>query len=171
MNGFQKKIEMLANIAIVIVATLLCVVLVKNYLTAGAARGDAPPPSAKSQIQKGNTVNLPDADWQKNGKTLLLVLSTTCHFCTESGRFYQRLAKGAKGARLTAVMPQSVEDGRRYLKGLGVEPDDVRQAALSSLGVDGTPTLILVDDKGVIVNTWVGKLPPDGEREVLLELE
>ncbi|MDQ3750112.1 MAG: hypothetical protein M3367_14050 [Acidobacteriota bacterium] len=47
---------------------------------------------------------------------------------------------------------------------------DVKQASLDSLQVDGTPTLLLVNDKGEITNSWIGKLPPNKEAEVINKL-
>jgi hypothetical protein len=46
----------------------------------------------------------------------------------------------------------------------------VRQAPLSAVGVSGTPTLLLIDGGGAIKESWVGKLPPDKETEVLSRL-
>jgi len=47
---------------------------------------------------------------------------------------------------------------------------DVRQAALSSLGARGTPTLILVNNNGIITDSWVGMLSPEKEAEVWTRL-
>jgi thioredoxin-related protein len=35
------------------------------------------------------------------------------------------------------------------------------------LGVQGTPTLILVNQDGKVEQSWAGKLPPEQETEVL----
>ena len=96
--------------------------------------------------------------------------SDTCRFCTESAEFYKKLAQErAKhdDVRIIAVLPQDVSAGQAYLNKLGVSVDEVRQSPLDSVGVKGTPTLILFDDKGVVTASWVGKLPPDKENEVL----
>jgi hypothetical protein len=64
-------------------------------------------------------------------------------------------------------VPQSAEEGRQYLKKLGVEVGEVRQVSMGALGLSGTPTLILVDGNGTVSNFWVGKLSQDGESDVL----
>jgi hypothetical protein len=170
-NGILKKTELLANVAIIIVALLLGVVLVKRYLLpsndAAAAR-DADP-----HITAGTKASLTGVDWAKNNQTLLLVLSRDCHFCTESAPFYQRLARETAGhtdVHLIALFPQAVEEGRQYLAGLGIPVEDVRQAAPGSTGARGTPTLILVDDKGVVKKSWIGKLSAPEESEILNQL-
>ena len=114
---------------------------------------------------------LPDVDWAKNKRTLVLAISTQCHFCTESAPFFQRIEKErAKDLKLVAVLPQPVDDGRNYLEGEGVHVDDVKQAALNTIGVNGTPTLLLVDGNGTVAQLWEGKLQPDQEGSVLAVL-
>jgi thiol-disulfide isomerase/thioredoxin len=165
----HRKIEIATNIAIIIVTALLCGVLIKKHIISPPT----PPANALTannqfQLQAGTKLSLPGIDWQKNGQTLLLVLSTTCHFCSESAPFYQQLVKELDGStHAVAVLPQSVSDSRGYLNRLGVVVDDIQQSELSLLGVRGTPTLILVNDKGVVVDSWVGKLPDDDQAKLI----
>jgi hypothetical protein len=37
--------------------------------------------------------------------------------------------------------------------------------------VSGTPTLLIVNDAGIVTDIWVGKLQPDQEIKVLAALE
>ena len=165
MNNLTKRIEMLANVAIIVVAVLLGGVLVRRYLWPEAQSSPA-----QSRIQPGTKLSVPGIEWDKNERTLLLVLSTTCHFCTESSPFYQRLAqeKAKKGGvGLVAVLPQSVGESQKYLSDLGVPVDDIKQASLDTVQARGTPTLIMADRTGTVVESWVGKLPAEAEVEVL----
>jgi thioredoxin-related protein len=162
-----KKVELIANVAIIIVAVLFSVVLVKSYLFTNSSPSNTNLETNNNEIHAGQVVALPDVDWTKNGRTLLLALSTTCHFCTQSGPFYQRLVKEHGDTQLIALVPQSDDEGRQYLKKLGVEINEVKQVSMSELGLSGTPTLVLVDSSGKVVNVWVGALPPDQENEVL----
>ena len=164
--GVSKKIELVANVAIIGVACLLGVVLVKNYLLRA--------PSDKSNERQGvgslaNEIKLDslNIDWKQNGQTLLLVVSSSCHFCTESAPFYRQLANGHQRTRLVAVLPQPIDEGKRYLDRLGFTVDDIKQASLSSINVTGTPTLMLVNSDGVVVQTWIGKLLEAQEEDVL----
>lgn len=165
-----KKIELLANISIIVVALLIGTVLVKRYLLPDSRSAAGP---SAPRLQPGTKVQLPGVDWGKSGQTLVLALSDTCHFCTESAGFYQRLAEErAKqvGLRIIAVLPQDVSRGQAYLGKLGVAADDIKQSQLDAINVRGTPTLLLIDDKGALKESWVGKLPPDKEAEVLNRL-
>lgn len=154
--------------AIIAVAILLGVVLVRTYLLKKGANPKLPP--AQTQIHKGTKVSVTGVDWTKNNQTLVLALSTGCHFCSESASFYQRLVNAkstSKTFQLIAVLPQPESDGRRYLSGLGVELDQVKQAEFATFGVQGTPTILLVDQNGEVMDSWVGKLPEPQEQEVL----
>ena len=171
MNNLFKKVEFLANIAIVIVALVLGAVLVKRYLL---------PTSQPSQIatdrlvKAGTKLSVNGVDWAKNKRTLVLALSTDCRFCTESAPSYQRLAqKRSEGAHITmvAVLPQELSQSQKYLSDHGITVDDVKQAKPSSIGASGTPTLIMTDGNGMVTKAWVGKLPPVKEAEVLALLQ
>jgi hypothetical protein len=160
-DRLSKKIEVGANIAIIVVACLLGAVLIKNYFIAKQ------PKNPDVFESKNVTISLPDEDWSRSGQTLVLAVSSTCHFCTESASFYRRLAEAHPKARLIAVLPQSSEEGKRYLEGLGVAVDEIKQVSLGSINVSGTPTLILVNNNGVVTDRWVGKLEAAQEDEVL----
>jgi hypothetical protein len=103
---------------------------------------------------------------------LIFALSTDCHFCKASIGFYKDLLPPARAANLhtVAIFPQSVNDARGYMASVGLDIQDVRQRELASLGVVGTPTLILGDQTGRIVSAWVGKLTPSQENEVFRSL-
>jgi len=168
MTNVTKKIEVAANVAIIVVALLLGVVLVRQYLLPGrtaqlqAALAKGPEPGTK--------LSLPGVDWGRSRQTLVMVLSTNCHFCTESAPFYQKLARekaGRDDVRLIAVLPQSVEESQKYLGEHGVSVGEVRQAPPDAVGARGTPTLIIVDGTGSVVESWVGKIPAEKEAEVL----
>jgi thioredoxin-related protein len=169
MAGFQKKLELAANIAIIVVAVILGYVLVKQFVfpTPSAPAG----PSKQPEI--GAKITLPETDFSTNEKTLILALRKGCHFCSESASFYQKLAQLApeKGVRLIATFPHSVEEGQGYLKELNVPIADMKQADFAAMSVGGTPTLILTDKNGQVQKYWVGKLPADKETEVINSLQ
>jgi thioredoxin-related protein len=171
MDKLTRKVELFSNVAIIILAILLGTVLVRKYLlTQPAQSGNNA--IVSDSINTGTKVNLRDMDWSKNKQTLVLVLSSSCHFCSESAPFYQRLIKErGSNIHLVAVLPQTISEGENYLNSLGVSVDEIRQASLSSINVRGTPTLMLVNGDGVVVSQWVGRLPQDQEAEVLSKIQ
>jgi hypothetical protein len=173
-NNHLKKVELAANISIILLAVMTGVTLYKTHLSADPPK-NANPTISGSGITKpstfiGSKVNLSGVNWKVNGQTVLLALSTTCHFCSESTPFYRQLLKERGSIHIIAVLPQTVDAARKYLEQHGVTVDDVRQAQLDSIDVQATPTLLLVNDAGVITSSWVGKLAADKEAEVLSKL-
>lgn len=165
-STLSKKVEFAANVAIVVVAVLFIGVLVHKYFF--ASDGSAPP----KEIAKGTKITVPETDFQANGKTLLLVLQKGCKYCTESMPFYKTLLQQApqKGVKIVAVLPNPPEESTAYLSENGLTLPEIRQTSLNSVNVRGTPTLILVNEKGEVSNSWVGKLPAEKEKEVIDQL-
>ena len=126
--------------------------------------------NTRPRIQIGAKLPLEGVDWATNQKTLVVALSDKCHFCTDSANFYQRLSQDHGSAALIAVLPQPVDESKQYLSQLKVMISDVRQVPLTSLAVTATPTLILVDKDGTVLKSWVGKLKPEREAEVIARL-
>ena len=171
-----KKVEVLANVAVIITSIVVCTVLVKRYLlspTKGQAAAVSAPlgtsgGSSSRSIERGTKIGLPSIDWTRSDRTLILALSTSCHFCSESAPLYEKLQQQRKtGVRLLALFPQPLEESRRYLSTIGVSVDDVVQSPLSVIGASGTPTLILVDSQGAVIDSWVGKLSESAAEPIL----
>jgi len=158
-----RKIEVGANIAIIIVALAIVVAFARNYKSNQ---------SKPHQIKTGVQFGLKDINWQGNGKSMVLVLSTTCHFCTESAGFYRELVGHCQRqhVRTVAVFPQPANAAQSYLADKGLAVDEIRESSLSDIEVSGTPTLLLIDKKGIVQSVWVGKLSEDRERDILAKL-
>lgn len=170
--NLSRKIETTANVATIIVAVLLSTVLIKLYVLPSRAESKAPVVSAHKVVRGKNLDGrLLGVDWTKNHSTLVLAISTTCHYCNESVPFFRTLGPAGKGVKMLAVLPQTVTEARQYLSNAGVRVDDVRQVPLNTLGVRETPTLLLVNDAGVVTDVWAGKLEPSQETQVLATLE
>jgi hypothetical protein len=167
-----KKIETFANLATIVAATLLSVALVRVYLVPSLwPRNSIPVPPAGALIGTNLKNLFPAIDWKKNDRTLVLAISTHCHFCTESTPFFRRLGvEVQRSVKVVALLPEPVDDAERYLNSEGVRVDQVKQVALGSLGIQGTPTMLLVDSKGIVKDIWLGKLDPQEQDEALLTL-
>lgn len=167
MSEVYQKIELTANILIIVVALLLGGFLVKKFFFPGAPEL----PQRKSPVV-GQQVADVGINWAENQRNILLVLQKGCKYCTESAGFYKRLIEQTKdkNIKVTALLPQSKEEAGQYINELGLSGIEVRQSQLDSLNVGGTPTIIVTDNQGVISDTWMGKLPPDIESEVIKKL-
>lgn len=175
-EGLRKRVEFLANVSIIIAATLGAFVLLKDHILINRMRTESRGNSVRADSREtlvGRPVPLPGVDWAENGQTLLVVLSKGCHFCAESAPFYKKLALTAaerKGLRVISIFPQAVSEAKEYLDQIQVPITDIRQFSLDSIGVRGTPTILLVNQAGVIKAAWLGRLPSDKEAEVLKQI-
>ena len=156
----RRSLEIAANIAIILVAT----VIVGNFVWSKFR-----PKKTLTAPPVGSTVSLSGVDWEKNGSTLLMVLQEGCRYCEESAPFYQRLHDQRSGTqpRMVAVIPGEKSETVRYLTDHGVLADDVINTSLDDLKVASTPTLLLVDQSGIVKGAWVGKLDEKREKEVV----
>ena len=59
--------------------------------------------------------------------------------------------------RIVAVFPQPVDQAKPYLDKLDLSFEIV-QSSLDTLGISGTPTLLLIDRDGAVTESWVGRL-------------
>ena len=180
-NKFTKAVEIATNISIILVALTGATVLVKNYLLRSPvtitgrppAPADRPASNARELPNgpaQGTQLSVPGINWADSEETVVLALSDKCKYCTESAPFYKQLAAETakrQGVRVVAVFPQDTEAGKKYLDGLGVAVNEVKQATLDSIGVRGTPTLVIVDKSGTVKQSWVGLLKGERETEVL----
>ncbi|SPF53650.1 exported hypothetical protein [Candidatus Sulfopaludibacter sp. SbA4] len=169
--SLPTKIQTTADLATIGVAVLLSAVLIKVYLVPASSPRvppAAPPAVAATSVGSSLKGQLPGVDWSKNGRTLVLAISTQCHFCKESTPFYRRLEQEVgKVVKMVAVLPQPAHEAEQYLKDEGVQVDQVKQVSLGTIGVRGTPTILLVDSKGVVTKVWTGKLKAEEQEQVL----
>lgn len=165
MSKISNKVELSVSICIIVFSVFTSEFLIHKYIFSAPN-----PPEAIQSAEK--QLSVPDVKWSEQPKTLIIALQASCHFCNESAPFYKRLIESAKGknVKLVAVLPADVGESRAHLDKLGLADLEVKEASLDSIKVDGTPTLILVDDKGEVTNSWVGKLPPNKEIEVISKL-
>jgi peroxiredoxin len=140
-----------------------CVCLVKNHLWSDRA------PDIPHAVSPGTRLTVDGIDWRASRKTLLVALQAGCKFCAQSAPFYRRLADEASthGVRLIALLPQPSNEARSYLEELNVPIFDIKDARRLDVPVRATPTLILVDNQGVVTKSWQGLLHHDKEDEVL----
>jgi rhodanese-related sulfurtransferase len=168
-----QRTNLFLNAAIIIVIALIGLTVVKRYFGNDSA-GAAVPTNQYEEIAADKPLSLRDVNWENNGKTVVLLLSQACRYCLESGPFYQRLTAALSShpvAKVVAVFPNKVIRSQEFLDKLNVRTDEIKEASLIELGVKGTPTIALVNAKGIVTDSWRGKLTPKEESEVFDKLQ
>ncbi|HEX8197573.1 MAG TPA: hypothetical protein VF571_15365 [Pyrinomonadaceae bacterium] len=162
MAQLSKKVEMFISISILVLSVFVSELLIHKYIFSSSN----PPEPIKTTNKQ---ITLSDINWSEQSKTLIVALDINCRFCNESAPFYKHLIETLKGknVKLIAVLPSDIQESRTHLNKLGLVDIEVKQAALDDLQVNGTPTLLLVNDKGEVTNYWVGKLPLNKQAEVI----
>lgn len=164
----MKRLDLMTNVAVIVTSAALLGFLGNSWYVSHHARQSR---ADRVRALIGSTVQLPGVDFTRKSKTLLIAISSTCHFCQESRPFYQQLANtpGAT-ANLVAVLPMPQGEAENYVHSTISSSLRVVSASLDTIGVRGTPTLLLVDGHGKVENAWVGKLDNVGEKQVQSQL-
>lgn len=162
----KERIELAANISMLVAAATATVFLVNRMMMAHARET---PPISAYQVNE----TLPDAvpvDVSNARQTLVLVLNSRCSFCQASLPFYRRIDRSRKAdVKLVVAGREPEAILASYVKENGVRAD----AVVSINGVlrpTPTPTIILVSRDRQILGSWAGQLEPAREREVLAAL-
>jgi rhodanese-related sulfurtransferase len=163
----SNRIELSLNLAIVAAALTVVVLFLLPYL---AKQRGLNRPVPVPEIVVGSQISLPGKNWSQSKRTVVFALSTNCGFCNESTEFYRQLLatisdKPEMGT--LALYPETLAEVEQYSKKHQIPIADTRQVSLPSLGIRATPTLLLVDHSGTVLNMWHGQLEPEKEIEIL----
>jgi hypothetical protein len=121
----------------------------------------------RATFARGDVFSIP-VDRRDNTFTLVLMIRPACGHCLESVSFHRRLINEAR------------RQGRVQVIGAGYRPFDTVQEYFTRHGlrtdhnvvlshmtrVAATPTLVLLDPTGVILDVWSGTLTPEEEEHV-----
>lgn len=164
------QLERAANMAIIVACGLVIASLGRNFYISRRQAADSLP-----AMKRGQVLTVPGYAPDNRQPTLVMALSTHCSFCQASVPFYQKLTAFKKsapqGLRLLAVLPEDQDAAIAYLKEHGIAADAVLSLPLSGIGVNGTPTLMLLDERNKLEEFWVGKLTDGQEATVLARLK
>lgn len=154
------------NIAILLTCSVVLVAVIERRAENRAAiRQNTPEPFKAGEPAEA----LPGVTYRstRDQSTLVMYVSSACHFCAASMPFYEKLHETAvtRGTtRLVAVSDEPASTLTAYLQQHNVDVDEV----VSYGGrAKPTPTLVLVDSSGMIRSVWVGQQGADGEQAIL----
>src|SRR5262245_3224669 len=157
------NLERASHIAFIGACLVLVAIGVARY------RGFESGPKATEGVSRGRLVG--QVSNSSSGTfTVFVAVSSVCSFCTESMAFYGRLVDTVKSNhRSVRVVFGSVEPVAttiRYLAEHAVKPDEIIGLP-DTIPIKGTPTLLVVDERGVVKDGWLGRLTAQQERALI----
>ena len=155
----RTKIELVTQVVIAISVVVVAGVVVKRNLFALPANPAGLEQESRALI--GTALNLPDVDWGQNKQTLVFFLKKDCVYCAASAPFYREVLAAAskRNVKSLAILPDSEDEARKYLQYIGLPIENVQRGSLSSYKISATPTMLLVDDLGLVKGVWTGAAP------------
>jgi hypothetical protein len=129
------------------------------------------PAPAEPAYRAGSRIDTPVEWYQAAPYTLLLFERASCTACQTAQPFFKRLVDDI-GATVRVVLVTSAgeaDEDAQYARGLGLQAHSIR-TAVPGLQVRVTPTLVLVDRQGTILNAWEGVGPADKQTEIAAAL-
>lgn len=162
----KNKLEIATNLAVVCVSAAVLIVFLWTYVQTNRK------PQLSPGLTKGETLtHLQHYEFSNATKTLVIAMNTECSFCAESIPFYNQVSEACRSGNvrtnIAAVFPNTANEVQEYVKRHSLRMDVVPAIDLNGLKVSATPTLILVDSTGKVLDFWVGKLSEENQREVM----
>src|SRR6185437_15292355 len=126
-------------------------------------------------LSPGEKISAPHGyDWHNHAPTLVVAVRQGCVYCERSYPFYRRLEglehSNNLKAHMLIVMPDDSVSGAALLKSQGMFSQSVPSTVLSDIKVSGTPTLLLVDANGRLLQSWVGELDSSKAEALVAQL-
>jgi peroxiredoxin len=129
------------------------------------------PPAPEPAYRAGATIDTPVEWYQGASHTLLLFARASCTACRAAQPFFKRLIDdiGATARVVLVTSAGEADEDARYARELGLESQAIR-TAIPGLNVRVTPTLVLVDRQGTIIQAWEGVGPAEKQTEITASL-
>ena len=165
MTGSSALLVRGCNAVLMVAALVVTFVVVDNRLRPRVP--ELPATDALGVVNLLDTSEFGATPW-----TVVLVVNSTCPFCTDSMSFYSDLAhlrssSGSPLVRLVAVSTEEEAVTADYFTVNGVVIGSTVSSTQSIVSGALTPTLIIVDRERNVVGSFVGRLSQRAEAEVL----
>ena len=114
----------------------------------------------------GRRLDLPEISWPTHRRSVVLAISSHYKYCIQSTPLYRSLGSAAAAKNgpgngaLVVVTVEPVETMEAFLAQQAIVATKVLHVDFDSLKVLSTPTLLLIDAQGKVVDAFVGLLPP-----------
>src|SRR5579863_3589113 len=110
--------------------------------------------------------------WERHGRTLVMALRYGCVHCERNMQLYRELhdkyKKGGVETELLSIFPDDAVVAQHDIDSNGLRGlPFLANVDFNQLHLPGTPTLLLVDNHGAILHSWIGELSQEKQAEVM----
>lgn len=165
---FKSYLEVATNAAVLLVALLILGRFAWLHIAT------QPVPNIEGGLRKGEAFSLlPGVDYGKNSRTLIIAMSSKCEHCSESIPFFRQLLEANRVSpssdltRIVAIFPEAADEVSRYISEQKLNVNSIPGINYKALNLPGTPSAVLLDNEGKVLNFWIGKPTKNAEHEML----
>ena len=177
LKSARQSLDTVANVAAIVLCLVVCGLLavqtVDKRRQARLVLSALPPVLPLGTVLQSSD----DIDYGSRELTVLVGLSPSCKYCTESMPAFRDLERRLRGSRgqigLVAVGLRSADTISEYLAANGVTGfrsiSVTRQSHLAPL-VSRTPSVVIIDRKGMVRATWPGLITTERLADIIGEI-
>ncbi len=167
----RRVIGRAADVVFICVCLFLTGIVVKNIVSSGssaddplAVEGFIPPGEPSPVIQAGDNVTL-------NKRAVIIVMSSTCHWCGLQLPFYKQIESQIEASRfeLRYISAEDEQTFVAYLRKGGLRAT-LRTDAMMTPRIKGTPTLLVLDQDQNVLQSFQGPLSVAQQKKLLSSL-
>jgi hypothetical protein len=128
---------------------------------------------AETTLSLGKYVAAPDGyRWEDHNRTLLFALRYGCIHCERNMELYReiqtKLRKSSSEVQLLSIFPDDTFVAQHDIDIHGLHGMPIlANVNFDKLHLSGTPTLLLVDNHGAILHSWVGELSKEQQASLM----
>jgi len=130
------------------------------------------PPTPPPAYAAGQKVDVPESWYGSSQKTLIIFARESCAACQKAQPFLKGLV-GRLNGRAAAVMahpPGADQQDVEFARSLGITNDGI-VVVPSGLRVRATPTIVLVNKNGTVLDAWEGTGPPERQSSIVKAID
>jgi len=163
----KPRLGQVVDVTFLVVCVVLVIGVVRNVLSPAKPE---PSRAVSGFLERGSASPLDALPASPAGKvsTVVVVMSSTCHWCAEQIPFYLRLERIAQTSsfKVAYVSPEEQRTFSAYLVKNGLDPS-LRANAILTSRIKATPTLVVLDLKQRVLQSFQGPLSTSQQAELL----
>jgi thioredoxin-related protein len=163
-TSIKDRVEIVTNILIAVVILMIGTTYLKSHTG-----------HHEASLSPGEQINAPHGyKWRNHDQTLVVAVRKGCVYCERSYSLYRRLDglehSNTLKAHMVIVMPDDPASGAELLRSQQITSQSIPDTPLGDVKVSGTPTLLLVDANGRLLQSWVGELDSSKAEALVAQL-